>query len=191
MAELVAKSPCAGLLPLKIGAQTAEEVDLGRLTSVMAYRGRENAVADALKAQHDVALPRPNRATGRDGCRVIWFGRGQVMLAGPAPDPSLADLAALADQGDAWACVMLAGPGSEDVLARLVPVDLRAGAFKTGHTARTMIQHMNASVTRLGSERFLLMVFRSMAATLVHDLKGAMETVAARDLTGARGAART
>lgn len=180
MAELVAKSPCAELLPLTVGPHTAMEADLGTLTLLLPYRGREAAMSDALASVHGLAAPDPNRALGKKGCRTIWFGRGQVMLAGPEPDPALAGHAALSGQSDAWACVTLDGPHAAEVLARLVPVDLRMPAFKTGHTARTMIQHMAASVTRLGKERFLLMVFRSMAATLVHDLKQAMETVAAR-----------
>jgi sarcosine oxidase subunit gamma len=178
--ELIAKSPCAGLLPLAIGAQTAAEADPGVLTAILPYRGQDDAVSAALEAAHGMAAPAPGRATGRQGARAIWFGRGQLLLAGPAPDPALAASAALVDQSDAWACVELSGPEAEDVLARLVPVDLRAGQFKRGHTARSQIGHMNGSVTRIGAERFLLMVFRSMAATLAHDLKDAMETVAAR-----------
>ena len=39
---------------------------------------------------------------------------------------------------------------------------------------------LNASITRTGAETFLILVFRSMAETLRHDLKEAMEAVAAR-----------
>jgi sarcosine oxidase subunit gamma len=39
---------------------------------------------------------------------------------------------------------------------------------------------MTASITRTGAESFLILVFRSMAATLVHDLKQAMAAVASR-----------
>lgn len=180
MAELIAKSACAGLLPLEIGSVTAVDAELGALTSLMPYQGQGAALAKALKSAHGLAIPGAMRATGKAGARAIWFGKDQILLAGPEPDAGLAACAALSDQSDAWACVELSGAGAEAVLARLVPVDLRAGNFKTGHTARTMIQHMNGAVTRIGADRFLVMVFRSMAATLVHDLKAAMETVAAR-----------
>lgn len=102
-------------------------------------------------------------------------------MAGPEPDTSLAIHAALSDQSDAWACVELTGPDVEDVLARLVPVDMRSASFKRGQSVRTLIQHMNGSITRIGADRFLVLVFRSMAATLVHDLKEAMESVAAQN----------
>lgn len=181
MVDLTAKSPAEGLLPVSIGTQVLREVDLGVLTSVMAYRGKEKALLAAMQEAHGLAAPGPNRMTGRDGCRAIWFGRGQVLLAGPEPKSGLADVAALSTQSDAWTVVELSGPRAEAVLSRLVPIDLRLSVFGVGQTARSLIGHMNGSVSRLDDARFLLMVFRSMAATLVHEISDAMETVAARD----------
>ena len=180
MAELVAKTPCAGLLPLEVGSVTAAEEDLGTITALLPYRGKEKALSQALQAAHGMGLPAPNRATGRAGARALWFGRSQALLLGPAPDAALAEHAALTDQSDAWAAVRLEGDGAEAVLARLVPVDLRGHVFKRGHTARSQVAHMAGSVTRVGERAFLILVFRSMAHTLVHDLKTAMEAVAAR-----------
>ena len=180
MADLSAKTPCSDLLPLAIGEAEATEVDLGVLTSVAPYAGQEASVSDAMKAAHEVGFPAPNRAPGKAGARAIWFGRDMALLAGPEPDTSLREHAALTDQSDAWTCVELSGAGAEDVLARLVPVDLRRATFKRGHTVRSQIKHMNGSITRIGADSFLLLVFRSMAETLVHDLKEAMQTVASR-----------
>lgn len=177
MIELTAKLPCDGLLPLSVGNVTAAEVDLGVLTLLMPYAGQEGALSVALKSGHNLTLPGPGRSTGREGCRALWFGRGQVLLMGPPPDAGLAASAAISDQSDGWACVELSGPGAEDVLARLVPVDLRAASFKRGHTARSLIAHMHGAIMRLGEDRFLLMVFRSMAGTLAHDLGRAMKAV--------------
>lgn len=178
--ELQAKTPLQDFVPLTVGSVTLTEVDLGHMTSIAAYKGEAKAVAGAFKAVHGMSWPGANRATGKDGARAIWFGRDMVLLAGPAPDAALAAHAALTDQSDAWTTVTLSGDGVEAVLARLVPLDLSAAAFKRGHTARTLIQHMNGSVTRIGANTFLLMVFRSMAGTLLHDLQRAMESVAAR-----------
>lgn len=176
MAELIARTACEGLLPRTIGDAVLEEVDLGVLTSVAPYKG----APDPLKDTHGMAFPAPNRATGKAGARAIWFGRDMALLAGPAPDPAMAAHAALTDQSDAWACVTLSGAAAEDVLARLVPIDTRAAAFKRGHTARTQLQHINVSLTRIGADSFLILGFRAMAGTLVHDLVEAMESVAAR-----------
>jgi len=177
--ELKEISPCEGLLPLTIGSVVVEEVDLGRLSSLSPFGDASRGTA-VLEKAHGMALPKPGRATGKEGARCIWFGRGEVLLAGPAPDESLAEVAAVVDQSDAWACVEVSGADAVDVLARLVPVDLRAAVFKRGHSARTLVQHMSASITRVGADRFLILVFRSMAGTLVHDLTVAMEAVASR-----------
>jgi sarcosine oxidase subunit gamma len=184
VAELIAKTPQNAMAPLTVGTVTLSERDLGVLTSLAPYKGQSSALGAALKAAHGMAWPAPNRATGKDGGRAIWFGRDLALLAGPPPDPALAVHGALTDQSDAWTCLHLSGAGTEDVLARLVPVDVRAAVFKRGHTLRSQVQHMNGSVTRTGPNTFAIMVFRSMAATVRHDLQRAMESVAARGQYG-------
>jgi len=177
--ELIAKSPCEGILPLSVGDCSLHEVSVGAITSVMPARGQEKATSDALRKSHGVAFPSPGRATGKDGTRCIWFGPGQAMLLGTAVAPIRG--VALSDQSDGWAVMRLSGPKAVDALARLVPVDLRAATFKRGHTARTLLFHVPASITRTGANAFDIMVFRSMAATAVHELGVALRSVAAQD----------
>lgn len=180
MAELSAKSPCDGLLPLQIGSVRLIEEDLGAITALMPYRGQEKPLGAALQAAHGMGWPKPGRATGRAGARAIWFGRDRAMLLGPAPDPALARHAALTDQSDAWAAVRLEGAAAEQVLARLVPVDLRAAQVRRGHSLRSQLGQLSVSVTRMGDHAFLILAARSMAGTLVQDLKWAMVAAAAR-----------
>ncbi|SEO35814.1 sarcosine oxidase subunit gamma [Salinihabitans flavidus] len=180
MAELIAKTPCAGLLPLEGGAVAVTEVVPEAMTLMAPFNGREAAFSDALKDAHGMATPAPKRATGREGARAVWFGRGQVMLIGARAQTALAGHAAQTDQSDAWAAVRIAGDDAEAVLARLVPMDLRQRVFKRGHTARTLLGHMTTSITRVGDDAFMILVFRSMAETLVHELQTAMKGVAGR-----------
>ncbi len=180
MVDLKAKTPLDGMVPVTIGTVTLRELDGGVMTSLSPYSGQEKVLSDALKSSHGMAFPKPNRTTGREGARAIWFGRAQAMLTGPMPDAGLAKHAALTDQSDAWVVVELKGAGSTDVLARLTPIDLRDSIFKSGHTARTDLMHMAASITRTGMDSFVVMVFRSMAQTLLHDLEKAMAGVASR-----------
>ncbi|SDW23458.1 sarcosine oxidase subunit gamma [Ruegeria halocynthiae] len=180
MGKLIANTPCDGLLPLTVGSVTLSEEDVGAIHSISPLNGKQKALSEALKAAHGMAYPSANRATGKAGDRAIWFGPSHVMLMGPAPDVTLFGNAAIVDQSDAWTVVRVNGAEVEDVLARVVPVDLRLSQFKRGHTARTLLFHMTASITRVGENAFQIMVFRSMAETLVHDLKRAMEGVAAR-----------
>lgn len=178
--SLAALTPCAGLVPVTVGALSLSEVTPAHLTAIAPLKGRADALAAALKAAHGLDLPAPNRVTGDDTARAIWFGHAHVLLMGPAPAPDLAAQASLTDVSDGWAVLRLQGAGAADVLARLAPIDLRVGVFQPGHTARTEIMHMQASITRLSADAFLIMGFRSMAATLVHDLTTAMEGVEAR-----------
>ncbi|SDD75743.1 sarcosine oxidase subunit gamma [Ruegeria marina] len=180
MGNLVAKSPCKGLLPLSVGAMSASEVETGAMTMLSPRKGQDGALDEAMRAVHGLGYPAPSGVESAGEARAIWFGHSSVLLVGAEPGQRLEEHGVLVDQSDAWAVVRLDGPGAEDVLARLVPVDVRLCAFPVGSTARSKIGHMSGSVTRVGEASFWLMVFRSMAETLVHDLKSAMEAVAAR-----------
>ena len=180
MVELKAKSPMAGLAPTTIGSVSLSEMDLSPMTSLAPWKAQGASLSAVMEKAHGVGYPEPGQALFSGDVRAIWFGRDMALLTGVVPDAALSTCGALTDQSDAWAAVRLEGAGAEDVLARLVPVDLRVAQFGPGATARTELAHMAASVTRLEDGAFLVMVFRSMAQTLLHDLKSAMEAVAAR-----------
>ncbi len=180
MAELITNTPCGTLLPIQMGQITLSELDPGHMTSLCAYNGRDTALSNALKEAHGMAAPGPGKTTGKAGARAVWFGQGTILLMGPAPASDLREHAALTDQSDAWAVVNLEGEGVVDVLARLTPLDLRTAQFRRGRTARTEVAHMAASVTRIGNNRYQIMVFRSFARSLVHEISVAMESIAAR-----------
>ena len=177
MGKLEPVSPCAGLLPLTIGALTVAEAEVGAITSITPFEGASKA---AVVRALGLPFPPPNQTAGNAERRIVWVGQGEGLLIGEAPDPDLGAYAAVVDQSDAWAVVTLSGAGGDAALARLVPVDLRLSAFPVGATIRSRLGHMNASITRTDDDVFLIAVFRSMAATLVHDLETALAAVAAR-----------
>lgn len=180
MAELSPLTPCAGLLPVETGGLRLTEETPGHITSLMPGPGGAAALGKALETAHGLGWPDPGRAVLGADASVVWTGHDQAMLVGPAPGPSLAEQAALTDQSDAWAVVTLSGAAGPDALARLVPIDLRPSAFPEGFAARTLLGHMNVSLVRTGAETIRIMAFRSMARTLVHELRVAMESLAAR-----------
>ena len=179
MANLVERTPCEGLLPVTIGSVTLSEVVIERMAAVAPFKGKEGAVSAALKEACDIVFPAPNRTSSKGDARAVWAGQGRANVIG-CDLPDLSGLAAVTDQGDGVAAVKIEGDGAEAVLARLVPLDLRAATFKCGHTARSLVNHMTASITRLGPKSFEVMVMRSMAQTLVHELTEAAEGIAAR-----------
>ena len=130
----------------------------------------------ALRGADVSLIPEPGQTRESDGRRALWSGRGQALVIGPRPD---APGAAVTDQTGAWVMIRLAGPGAADAMARLTPVDLRPAAFPEGAVARTLVGHMNALIAR-AEGGFDILAFRSMAGTLAHDLRRAMEGVAAR-----------
>jgi heterotetrameric sarcosine oxidase gamma subunit len=175
--ELIAKSALEGHAPLTLGGVTLAELLPGPITSVAVLPGGTKAVAKGLKPL-GLVFPAPNTFAEKAGARIVWTGRDQVFLIGVAP-PAL-DGAAVTDQSDGWAVLALSGPGAVDVLARLVPLDLRLAAFPVGRAARSGLNHMNAVILRTGDYAFEIMVFRSMARTAWHEVETTMHMVAAR-----------
>jgi sarcosine oxidase subunit gamma len=174
--DLIAKAALAEA-GLALGGLTLALKDPGPITSVAVFPGGAKAVAKGLKPL-GLAFPAPNRFVDGKAARLIWTGRDQAFLTGIAPPPL--DGAALTDQTDAWAVLALSGAGAVEVLARLVPLDLRLAAFPVGRVARTGLNHMNAVILRTGDYALELMVFRSMARTAWHELETTMHMVAAR-----------
>ena len=176
MPELIAKSALEGR-NLTLGTVTLAEVDTGPITSVAVFPGGAKAVAKGLKTL-GLAMPEPNSFAEKKGARIVWTGRDQAFLTGVEP-PAL-EGAALTDQSDGWAALALTGAGAVDVLARLVPVDLRLAAFPVGRAIRTQLNHMNVVILRAGDHAFEILGFRSMARTAWHELETTMHMVAAR-----------
>ncbi|MEC3860249.1 sarcosine oxidase subunit gamma family protein [Mesobacterium sp. TK19101] len=183
MVELKAKSPCQGRKPVTHGSVTLSEVPVTTITALLPYRGKTAELSAALQDAHGLALPGPNSLTRAGNVTCLWTGLDQAMLIGAEPADALCAHAAVVDQSDGWTVVTLTGAAGVDVLARLIPVDLRTKAFPEGTAMRTQVGHMTASVARLSGDTVQIMVFRSMAGTLWHELETALSGVAAR--TGA------
>lgn len=180
MAELDAKSAAAGLVPVEIGAARLTEAPVGPIWAIAPYRDRTGAVSAALKAAHGLPFPAPGALHENGPVRIAWSGLDQAFLMGRAPEAALARHAALIDQSDGWAHLVLDGSATRDVLARHVPVDLSATACPPGSARRSLLGHMPALILHSGGDRFEVLVFRSMAGTAVHDLTRSMKAAAAR-----------
>ncbi len=178
MASLIEKSATSDLLPLTVGTLALIAVDLRAVTSVAPFKGRRTDTDAALR-KLGLGFPAPNTALQSGDDAILWTGRDQAFLIGADPAP-LQGLAALTDQTDGWAALQLAGAGWRDALARLVAIDLRPAAFGPGAVARTGLNHMQSVLWCGDGAGVTILVFRSMAATAVHELETAMQAVAAR-----------
>lgn len=182
MADLMASEAGAGL-PLKHGGCRLSLLADERRTLIAPFPGQAAAVSAALAAL-GLSFPAPGQVITAPGARIVWAGREQAMMSGAAPPVALDSHAALSDQGDGWAGFMLAGTGgvwgAEAVLARLVPIDLRAGVFPPGRSARSFLGHLPMLLVRDTADAFEIFTYRSMAQSAVHELEEAMRAVAAR-----------
>ncbi|MBO1324625.1 sarcosine oxidase subunit gamma [Acetobacter sp. TBRC 12305] len=172
-------------------APLAEAASLG----AFAGSGRAELLA-CVRAEFGVDLPQtPKAVTTADGLvTFLWCGPSQWLALAPAEasGPSGASsggqglmarlrascgaVCALSAQGDSRTALRLSGPGTRAVLSRLVPVDLHPRAFRAGDVALTLAGHIPVIVRHLDDqpEACELLVFRSFAASLFHDLHVAM-----------------
>lgn len=104
-------------------------------------------------------------------------GPGQWFAVGDAPltEADLAALAArlpdvaLSDQSHGRVRVAVAGPQAVAMLAKGTAVDLER--MEVGRSVTTLIGPLGVHLTRTGEMAFELMVLRSFAAALWHDLE--------------------
>ncbi|HMR54961.1 MAG TPA: sarcosine oxidase subunit gamma [Amaricoccus sp.] len=183
MAELAFRSPFAGLdLPVETGGARLAGLPRTPILAIAPFRGREAAVSDALSGAIGAGLPPVGRWTRLGEGRLSWAGSGQWLLTGPAAAsaaPALAGLAALADQGDGWAGMVLDGKDARDVLARLLPLDLDPAASFEGAAARSLLRHVPCLLLAAGPG-WEIWVQRSFTRTAVHEIAGAMRSLAGR-----------
>ena len=170
MVKLIAKSAAEGLLPLSGPGVEVSEPAMELLTSL----GDLGGLAASLKKTHKLEMPEAGGMTGSAGKRCVWFDLSHVMLIGP--EPGALKGAAVTDQTDAWCRVLLKGDRVAEMLAYLTPLDLREASFPVGSAARTQVGHMSSLILR-HEGGYELFVFRSMAATLVHELEEAIKSL--------------
>jgi sarcosine oxidase subunit gamma len=154
------------------GLVIEERTDLS-FASVIARRGKRDALVSAVETAYGIALPNgPRRIT-----------RGSVTFAGTAPDQWIASaegaeaanfaarvrgriglFAAVSDQSDARLVLRLSGPKVRAVLAKGVPLDLHPKAFRPGDVATTQVAYIGVQLDRI-DETFQITAPRSMAGS--------------------------
>lgn len=179
MVELYSTSATETALPIKIGSVSVAEVETS-LVLVAPFKEKSTQSVTVLNTQMGLEWPSVQELKRTGEAYAIWFDHAHIMLMGVQPSAKLGWYAAVTDVSDGWCVIDISGPSVRDVFARLTPLDMRSKSFKTGMTQRSMIMHMQASILCLGKSLFRVMVFRSMAQTLIQDLTNAMESVAAR-----------
>jgi sarcosine oxidase subunit gamma len=132
-------------------------------------------------ARHGATVPAERLAALGDGGShaVRPNGPGQWLLVGDAAlsfdegrarAAAITDLAHVFDQSHGRLRIGLDGPGAEDLLATGIGVDLAHAAFPVGTSVNALFRHVSVHLTRTGADAFELVVPRSFAADLWHEL---------------------
>jgi len=156
------------------GLTVVERTDMA-FASLIVKRGKRDALAAAIETAFGVALPTGARRAGKGALTFAGTGSGQWMASAEGGDATgfaarlrarLGPFAAVTDQSDARLVLQLSGPHVRDVLAKGVPIDLHAKAFKPGDVATTLIAYIGVQLDMLDdSPAYLLTTPRSTAGS--------------------------
>ena len=178
MAELTlaATSPLDRMAPASGSDTVARPIGGLSIATVIARRGQRQALQARAADLFGLELPDgPRRVQGR-GLAVLGTAPGAWLALAESSDPywaqgladSLAGLASVADQTDAYVGVRLAGPAARDILAKSVGLDLHDTVFPVGAGAVTTAAHLGLILWRRETEAFEILSFRSYAESFWH-----------------------
>jgi methylglutamate dehydrogenase subunit D len=155
------------------GVVIAERGDLA-IATIIARKGKAQAVRAAAKDAFGVELPTVPRRIESDRIAFIWAGPEQwLAVAGPGNPPGHFEtmlagifdgLASISEQSDGRTVIRISGPRARDALAKGLPIDLHPRTFRTGDTALTLAAHIGAQIWQVDdAPTYDIAVFRGFA----------------------------
>ncbi|UZE50772.1 sarcosine oxidase subunit gamma [Rhodopseudomonas sp. P2A-2r] len=178
MADLTSISAFVDL-PLPIvgrGLTVHERAGLG-IATLMARKGKIDALAASIKEQYDIDLPSGPHWRGSDALALLGTGPGRWLAIHSAPPArfvanlaqQLEGVASVVDQSGACGVLRLSGPALIETLAKGVAIDLDAKAFPAGSVAVTQIAHVGVTLCKIDESPAIdVIVARSLSASFWH-----------------------
>ena len=151
-------------LPMTLTGCTLRALPPVRITSIAPYPGQ----ADALRARLG-GFPAPGEVVRVQGIDLVWAGRDLAFAFGDDLPDGLDAHCAISDQSDGWCGFALEGAGSEPLLARRLPFDLRK--MTAPASARSVIDHLPVLLLRRNSNSFELWGWQSMIQSFVRRIE--------------------
>ena len=143
----------------------------------------DERVAKAVRTATGCALPEKRQIVTGEGAAVAWMSPDELLLLVPheAAPGVAADMAgALAgthhlatDVSDARAMFAIRGPGADDVVRKLCPVDI--DRLPDGEIRRTRTAQVAAALWRSGEGEISLIAFRSVGGYVERLLQVAVD----------------
>lgn len=174
MPDPVAVHPLAGHVAAGSVARPDASVRVGLsvpsgLWQVLAFPGKTETVAQALaklsSARPEIAV----HQAGPDDWLALSYAVGHANLA-ETLSAALGELAALVDQSDAKAVLVIDGKDNRALLSKGTAVDLHPDAFPEGKSVATMFNHFAIQLTRTGGDAFEIIVPRSFSESFFEEL---------------------
>lgn len=148
------------------------------MASFAAYRGKEDALREAISATYGAVLPDGAARVTGNGIAFVWAGPGQWLAIAERQDgrdlemelrAHLAGIASVVDHSDGRVVVRISGPKARAVLAKGVPIDLHPRAFSPGSVAITHASHIGIILWQTDeAPTYEAAMFRSYADSFAH-----------------------
>ncbi len=160
------------------------ELTGGALASLIARRGRLDALRAAIREHYAVELPLTPRVVQAEGASFMWAGPERWLVTAPArlPHELVASLrartdgiAAVCDQSDSRILLRVSGPLARETLAKGISLDLHPSVFMPGSTAITIVAHIGCQIWQIDdTPTYILAAPTSLVASFCRWLAAAM-----------------
>ena len=153
------------------------------LATVMARSGASDALNQRIRERFGIDLPQGPHRSAATGVAFVGMGPGSWLALAERDGNDFAaklmseldGVASVSDQSDGYTMIRLSGAHVRDALAKLIPIDVDAGAFQVGDVASTVGSHIGVTVWRLpdgphSSPLFEVILFRSLTRSFWHAL---------------------
>jgi sarcosine oxidase subunit gamma len=165
----------AGAAAPTAGVRIREIADFAAI-GIIARRGRIDEVGAILSRYAGSLVQDAAKRVGSENLAVTGTAPGQWLVMNRGPDSQarldgvraeLDGLAAVTDQGDGRVVLDISGSRARDALAKGIPVDLDATAFKIGDAAQTSAGHIGLQIALIDDPpTFEIISARSTAESL-------------------------
>lgn len=168
-----------------VGNRIRERADIA-IVSLAVRRDGESDLAQELKSSFSLNMPQGTRSSVSGEVRLLRSGVDQMLLLKERADSreaadieaKLAGTCYTTDQTHAMAVLEISGPLTLAALERICPLDLHESRFPENCCGRTLMEHMSATIIRLGAGRYLLLAASSSAASFLHAVETSYRHVA-------------
>lgn len=145
--------------------------DIESLWQIAGWGSFEDSVAPLL-ADLGLTLPTGYVETLRSRDHAVWrIAPDRILLSGDrVASATLGDDLALLDLSDSRVRLVLDGPGSAGLLARVLSLDFSTSAFPPGQFRQSGLYHVAALIERMTDTRFEMMVPRTWAGSVFNML---------------------